>query len=161
MQYDIKPIFLSLMPPIQLHASLPLLSLGKDAARLNPKLNTSPIARTTNLVGQTKSKRLATISNHAYKNLEKIQIIFIDKLIVNPQFIGSRQTHRKRILHRIELQEHRGEHCIENQKRERKPSSYCLWTRRSMMNYSQIIREAPMRIMNPSVIVFPSGRVPE
>ena len=34
------------------------------------------------------SKRLAKISNHAYKNSEKIQIIFIDKLIINPQFIG-------------------------------------------------------------------------
>ena len=53
------------------------------------------------------SKRLAKISNHAYKNSEEIQIIFIDKLIINPQFIGSRQTHRKRVLHRIELQEHR------------------------------------------------------
>ena len=33
------------------------------------------------------SKRLAKISNHAYKNLEKIQIIFIDKMIINPQFM--------------------------------------------------------------------------
>ena len=32
-------------------------------------------------------KRLAKISNHAYKNSEKTQIIFIDKLIINPQFI--------------------------------------------------------------------------
>ena len=30
------------------------LSLGKDTARLNPKLSTSPIARKINLVGQTK-----------------------------------------------------------------------------------------------------------
>ena len=52
------------------------------------------------------SKRLANISNHAYKNSEKIQIIFIDKLIINPQFIGSRQTHR-------------GEHGIENQRERR------------------------------------------
>ena len=29
------------------------------------------------------------------------------------------------------------------------------------MNYSHIIGEAPMRMMNPSVIVYPSGRVPE
>ena len=65
------------------------------------------------------SKRLAKISNHAYKNSEKIQIIFIDKLIINPQFIGSRQTHRKRVLHRIDLQEHRGELCIENQRERR------------------------------------------
>ena len=42
------------------------------------------------------SKRLAKISNHAYKNSEKIELIFIDKLIINPQFIGSRQTHRKK-----------------------------------------------------------------
>ena len=42
------------------------------------------------------SKRITKISNHAYKNSEKIQIIFIDKLIINPQFIGSRQTNRKK-----------------------------------------------------------------
>ncbi len=35
-------------------ALLPLLSLGKDTAKLNPKLSTSPIARKINLVGQTK-----------------------------------------------------------------------------------------------------------
>ena len=46
----------------------------------------------------------------------KTQIIFIDNLIINPQFIGSQQTHRKRVLHRIDLQEHRGEHGIENQR---------------------------------------------
>ena len=62
------------------------------------------------------SKRNTKISNHAYKNSEKIQIISIDNLIINPQFIGSRQTYRKRILHRIELQEYRGEHGIENQR---------------------------------------------
>ena len=32
----------------------PTLSLGEDTARLNQKLSTSPIARRTNLVGQTK-----------------------------------------------------------------------------------------------------------
>ena len=37
-------------------------------------------------------------------------------MIVNPEFIGSRQTHHKRILHRIELQEHRGEYGIEDHK---------------------------------------------
>ena len=59
------------------------------------------------------------MSNHAYKNLEKTQIIFIGNLIINPQFIGSRQTHRKRILHRLQLQEHRGEHCTEDQRERR------------------------------------------
>ena len=65
------------------------------------------------------SKRLAKISNHAYKNSEKNQIMFIDNVIINPQFIGSRQTHRKRVLHQIDLQEHRGELCIENQRERR------------------------------------------
>ena len=32
-------------------------------------------------------KRLAKISNHAYKNSEKNQIIFIDNQIINPQFM--------------------------------------------------------------------------
>ena len=51
-----------------------------------------------------------------HKSSEKTQIIFIDNLIINPQFIRSQQTHRKRRLHRIELQEHQGEHCIEDQR---------------------------------------------
>ena len=38
--------------------------------------------------------------------------------------------------------------------RERKPSSYCLRTLRSMGDYSRIIGEAPMRMMNPSVMVL-------
>ena len=46
-------------------------------------------------------------------------MIFIDKLIINPQFIESRQTHHKRRLHRIDLQEDRGELCIENQRERR------------------------------------------
>ena len=37
--------------------------------------------------------------------------------------------------------------------RDRKPSSYYIRTRRSTMNYSRIIREAPMRMMNPSMMV--------
>ena len=54
MQYDINPIFLSLIATIQYVTLLPMLSLGKDITILNLKLNTSPIARKTNLVGQTK-----------------------------------------------------------------------------------------------------------
>ena len=65
-----------------------------------------------------KSEINAKLSNHACKNSEETQIIFIDNLIINPPVIGSQQTHRKRILHQIDLQEHRGEHCIED-KRER------------------------------------------
>ena len=65
------------------------------------------------------SERLTRISNHAYKNSEKIQIIFIDNLIINPQFIGSRETHRKRVLHRIDLHEDHGELCIEDPRERR------------------------------------------
>ena len=57
-----------------IRALLPLLSLGKDTARLNPKLSTSPIARTTNLVGQTKkdnSKRLAKITQSYIKEFRE------------------------------------------------------------------------------------------
>ena len=54
MQYDITPTFLILDGNNTIRALQPLLSLGKDTARLNPKLSTSPIARKINLVGQTK-----------------------------------------------------------------------------------------------------------
>ena len=42
------------------------------------------------------SKRNRKISNHAYKNSEETQIIFIDNQMINPQFIGSQKTHRKK-----------------------------------------------------------------
>ena len=53
---------------------------------------------------------------------QKTQITFLDKnrdLIINSKFIGSQQTHRKKSLHQIDLQEHREEYCIENQKERR------------------------------------------
>ena len=37
-------------------------------------------------------------------------------LIINSQFIGFQQTHRKKSLHQIDLQENQGEHCIEYQR---------------------------------------------
>jgi hypothetical protein len=43
----------------------------------------------------------------------------MNNLIINPQFIGSQQTHRKRRLHRIELQEDRGAHGSEDQRERR------------------------------------------
>ena len=91
-------------------------------ARLNPKTKHLSYCKKnlSSLQNQIDNLKINTkISNHAYKNSEKTQIIFIDNLIINTQFIGSRQTHRKRILHRIELQEHRGEHCIEDQRERR------------------------------------------
>ena len=44
------------------------------------------------------------------------QSLLMNNLIINPQFIGSQQTHRKEGLHRIDLQEDREEHCIEDQR---------------------------------------------
>ena len=120
-QYDINPIFLSSMATIQ-YVSVPFLSLGSSTARLNPKLSTSPIARKINLVGQTKPI--------IRRDLQRYQIMHIRIqrrtkycsqiiLIINPQFIGSRQTHRKRRLHQKDLQEQRGEHGTENQRERR------------------------------------------
>ena len=80
-------------------ALLPLLSLGKDTARLNPKLSTSPIARTTNIVGQTKKdnwKRLAKITQSYIKEFREDSILFIDKMDHKPTIHRSQQTHRKK-----------------------------------------------------------------
>ena len=54
MQYDKKNHLVILDVNNKICALLPLLSLGKDTTRLNPKLSTTPIARKANLVGQTK-----------------------------------------------------------------------------------------------------------
>ena len=78
MQYGINPMFLSSMATIE-YVSVPFLSLGSNIARLNPKLSTSPIARTTNLVGQTKkdnSKRLAKITQSYIKEFRGESNIF-------------------------------------------------------------------------------------
>ena len=47
------------------------------------------------------------------------QLIFMNNLIINPQFIESQQTHYKIILHQIEVQEYRGGHCIEDHRERR------------------------------------------
>ena len=65
------------------------------------------------------SKRLAKISNHAYKNSEKKQILFIHKLDHKRTIHRSQQTHRKRRLHRIDLHKRGGELCIEIQRERR------------------------------------------
>ena len=43
----------------------------------------------------------------------------MNNLIINPQFIRSQQTHRKRRVRQIELQEYQEEHCIEDQRERR------------------------------------------
>ena len=79
MQYDKKTHLVILDGNNTIRALLPLLSLVKDTARLNPKLSTSPIARTTNLVGQTKkdnSKRLSKITQSYIKEFREESNIF-------------------------------------------------------------------------------------
>ena len=95
---------------------------GKGHRKIEPKAKHFSHCKKNQSSGSNQtdsSTRITKISNDAYNNSEKIQIIFIDKLIINPQSTGSRQTHRKRRLHRIDLQEHRGEHGIENQRERR------------------------------------------
>ena len=69
---------------------------------------------------------------------------------MNSKFIESQQTHRI-ILQQIDLQET----FVLRIKRERESHlATALWTYRSMVDYSRIIGEAPMKKMNPSVMVF-------
>ena len=69
-------------------------------------------------------KRLAKILNHAYKNSEKNQIIFIDNQVHKPTIHRISANTPQKELHQIDLQEDRGELCIEIQReREKKPSS--------------------------------------
>jgi hypothetical protein len=71
-------------------------------------------------------------------------------LIINSKFIGSQQTHRQKELHHMDLQE---TVVLKIKERDRKPSSYCLRTRRSTKNYSHIIGEAPMDMVKSSEMV--------
>ena len=66
-----------------------------------------------------KSERNTKLYKSCIKEFREDSIIFIDNLIINPQFIRYQQMHRKRRLHRIDLQEHQGEHCIEDQRERR------------------------------------------
>ena len=85
--------------------------------RPNLSQSTSPIARQIDLVGQTKlidRREIQSYNNHAYKNSVKTQHIFMNNLNINPQFIGSQQTHCKEGLHRIDHHGNRGELLIED-----------------------------------------------
>ena len=84
----------------------------------------------------------------------------MNNLNINPQFIGSQQTHRTIGLHRIDQSEDVMTIVLKII-RERLPSRYLLWTRRSVVNYSHIIMRAARLMKRPSVIDPPSGRVPE
>ena len=120
-QYDINLIFLSSMATIQ-YVSFPLLCHWMRTRKIEPKTkhlshckkNQSSWPKQTN-----NSKRNTKISNHAYKNPEKIQIIFIDKQIINPQIHRiSTNTPQKKITQNRSPRD-RGELCIEIQRERR------------------------------------------
>ena len=92
--------------------SVPLLSLGSSTVRLNPSQSTSSHCKINRSSWPNKTqiseKKYQAIISHAYKRSNKTQITFMDKnidLIINSKFIGSQQTHRKKELHHMDLQE--------------------------------------------------------
>ena len=82
-------------------------------------------------------------------------------MIINPQFMGSRQTHRKRRLHRVDLHEDHGELCIEDprERRSHLVTSYgpvgLWWTTHASSERSWCWWRSPP-CLNP-----PSGMAPE
>ena len=86
------------------------MSLGEDTARLNQSQTTSSRCKKNQSSWPNKTKDLEkkyeAINSYAYKRSKKTQIIFMDiDLIINSNYIGSQQTHRKKSLHQIGLQE--------------------------------------------------------
>ena len=84
MQYEENPILLSSMATIHV---VSLSVTGIEHRKIEPKDKHFSHCKKdqSSRPNQTdNSKRFAKTSNHAYKNLEEIQIIFIDKLIINP-----------------------------------------------------------------------------
>ena len=159
-----KPHLFTLDGNNMMRASLPLLSLGEVTARYEPKTKHCSHCKNRRSSWPNKthnSKRITRIWNHAYKRSVETQIRFIDNLIINPQFIGSRQTHRKRRLHRIDLHEDHGELCIEDprERRSHLATSYgpvgLWWTTHASSERSWCWWRSPP-CPNP-----PSGRVPE
>ena len=99
-QYDENPIFLSLMSTIQIRV-MSLSVTGIEHRKIEPITKHLSHCKKNQSSWPTKidrSERNTNLPNHAYKNSEETQIIFVDKLIINPQFIGSRQTHRKKSI---------------------------------------------------------------
>ena len=62
---------------------------------------------------------LFELSNHAYKNSEKNQILFIDNLDHKTAIHWISTNTPQKELHRIDVQEDRGELCIEIQRERR------------------------------------------
>ena len=116
-----KPTLLPLMETTRCVPCCPYCHWERSPHGKNPKPSTSPIARIIDLVGQTKPKTRRDLQGYQImhiRNQQRLKYI-IDNLITNPQFIGSRQTHRKSGLHRIDLHEDHGELCIEDPRERR------------------------------------------
>src|SRR6266496_2738396 len=85
-----------------MRALLPLLSLGKDTARSNPLQSTSSHCK----INRSSWPNKTQISENKYDAITiKIEYLIKANLIINSQFTGSQQTHRKESLHQIDLQE--------------------------------------------------------
>ena len=65
------------------------------------------------------SKRLAKIFKSCIKDFKEESIFFIDNLDHKPIIHRISTNTPQKVLHRIDLQEHRGELCIENQRERR------------------------------------------
>ena len=118
MQYDINPILLSSMAT-NIICVVSLSVTGIEHRKIDPKAKhfshckkdqSSRPNQTDNL------KRLAKISNCKQKNSEKNQIILIDNQVHKPTIHRISANTPQKELHRIDLQEDRGELCIENQR---------------------------------------------
>ena len=122
-----KPHIFTLDGNNTMRASLPLLSLGEVTARYEPKTKHFSHCKNHRSSWPNKtqdSERLTRISNHAYKNSEKNQIIFIDKLVHKSTIHRiSTNTSPKRITSdRSPWRSWRTLYW--RSKREKKPSSY-------------------------------------
>ena len=66
-------------------------------------------------------------------------------LIINSKFFGSQQTHRKKDLHQIYLQEHQGEYCVGDQRERRSHLATAYgpigiwWTTHACMNLTVMV----------------------
>ena len=121
MQYDINPIFLSSMATIQYVPCCPYCH-WKGHHKIEPKAKHFSHCKKdqSSRPNQTdNAKRLAKILNHAYKNSKKNQILFIDNLNHKPTIHRISTNTPQKELHRIDLQENRGELCIEIQRERR------------------------------------------
>ena len=121
MQYEENPILLSSMATILYVPCCPYCH-WEGHRKIKPKAKHLSHCKKdqSSRPNQTdNSKRLAKISNHAYKNSEKNQILFKDNLDHKPTIHRILTNTPQKELRRIDLQENRGELCIEIQRERR------------------------------------------